>query len=310
MNLQGVKLLRVYGSILLVAGLLAYVGYGFWNNWGRIRIYPWRLNLPLFLLSTISIFISYIFFLILWRFLLAMMGQSISFRTGYRIWFLSQIGKYLPGRVWSVVGRILLMHSAGMGRLFSGVNLLYEIMLFTLGGLIFFVMTLPSWESNSGLVPSYIVWITILTLCVMLHPRIVRTIISLGLKFMEGRIQVWKSPLRYTHLLLLLIFYVGVWGIIGLSFFLFFSSIQRVSLNQLPVLAGIFVFSWIAGNLAFLAPAGIGVREGTMLYLLGKFYPPEIALVSTIGARMWITVVELIGIGIGFLIRKCNDNNS
>lgn len=307
MNPHRIKQLRTYGSILLVTGLLGYIGYGLWYNWGKIRDYTWDINPFLFIFSITSISLCYVLFVILWKWLLSMMGQPISFRSSYKIWFLSQSGKYLPGKVWSAVGRVFLMHNAGMGRLFSGLNILYEIILMMLGGLILVVITLPFWKGETELIPSYMVLFSIITLCILLHPRIADFLINFGLQYTKRGINEWRSSLRYKQILLLLISYVALWGFIGLSFFLFFSSIHHVPIEQFPLLAGIFVFSWIAGNLAFLAPAGIGVREGVMIYLLGKFYPSEVALVSTIGARMWITGVEMTGIGIGLLLRKVED---
>jgi uncharacterized membrane protein YbhN (UPF0104 family) len=45
-------------------------------------------------------------------------------------------------------------------------------------------------------------------------------------------------------------------------------------------------------------PAGVGVREGTMTVLLAVMMPHPTAAVIAIAARLWVTVLELVLLGL------------
>ena len=61
----------------------------------------------------------------------------------------------------------------------------------------------------------------------------------------------------------------------------------------------------LLGLLAFFVPAGIGVREGIFIMLLGPLLGPGIAAMATVLARIVATCVDLIlgGTGVCMLRR-------
>ena len=68
--------------------------------------------------------------------------------------------------------------------------------------------------------------------------------------------------------------------------------------------AGIYGISCIIGILAIFAPSGIGVREGIMVLGLGLVMPSEYAVIISIVSRLWMSVSELVLIGIAFVVNK------
>jgi uncharacterized membrane protein YbhN (UPF0104 family) len=71
-------------------------------------------------------------------------------------------------------------------------------------------------------------------------------------------------------------------------------------LERLPALVGIFAGAWVIGFLSFLAPGGLGVREGILVYLLGFYLPSHVAIVVTLLSRLWVTAAELMGMALTF----------
>jgi hypothetical protein len=71
-------------------------------------------------------------------------------------------------------------------------------------------------------------------------------------------------------------------------------------LERLPAFAGIFAGAWVLGFLSFLAPGGLGVREGILVYLLGFHLPSHVAIVVTLLSRLWVTAAELMGTALAF----------
>src|SRR5207245_11250711 len=49
-----------------------------------------------------------------WRRILAGWGQRIAFGPAARTWSLANLGRYVPGKVWSVAGLVVLAQRAGV----------------------------------------------------------------------------------------------------------------------------------------------------------------------------------------------------
>jgi hypothetical protein len=305
------KLWRSIAGLFLSLSLLTYIGYGVWDNWEKIRTYPWEFHPFFLLLSSLLLFLAYGIFYLLWKFLLSAFGEEIPFLPGFRIWFLSQLGKYVPGKVWGMVGRVFLLHERGVGIKAGSLSIGYEVILMTLASLIFTLLTLPFWgaEAVHSFFPVdisqwYFILGGILLLLGILYPGLWGWTGN-AVQWITGKTSVKIIPFpKYGWLLGMTGCYVVLWALVGLSFCLFILSLTEVPVSRFPMMAGIFVFSWTAGSIAVFAPAGLGVREGLLVLSLGPLISPEFALVAAVASRIWNTVVEMAGIGIGYWIRK------
>ena len=81
----------------------------------------------------------------------------------------------------------------------------------------------------------------------------------------------------------------------GLAFALFVDAIVPLGWEAVLPLAGVNALSFLAGYLVFLAPAGLGAREGAMAVLLRPFAPAGVAAVVAMASRLWTVAAELLG---------------
>jgi uncharacterized membrane protein YbhN (UPF0104 family) len=241
----------------------------------------------------------------IWQYILEKLGHRISFAASMRIWFLSQAGRYIPGKVWFALGRVLLCERAGVPRVTATVAMGLELVL-VLGSaiVVFGVASVLS----PGLAKAEYIWgLWLVPLIVVgVHPRIVRAIL----------VRLRRDPgglsLAYADTLKMLGLYIICWCIYGLGFYLVGTSLQlggnppafkSAGLGIYPEMAGINALSWAGGLLSVVTPAGLGVREGISGLLLAEIaekpYPSLIPLV----ARLWVTVGELGTMGLVFLVR-------
>ena len=51
-----------------------------------------------------------------WRTIMRNLGSDLPRRAAYRVFFIGQLAKYLPGSVWSVVGHAEVASAHGIGR--------------------------------------------------------------------------------------------------------------------------------------------------------------------------------------------------
>lgn len=68
---------------------------------------------------------------------------------------------------------------------------------------------------------------------------------------------------------------------------------------------GIYVMAWTVGFLSFIAPAGLGIREGALSFLLSTLLPEATAIFIALLSRFWYLTVELALVGVIILLRWC-----
>ncbi len=241
----------------------------------------------------------------LWQYILAKMGYVIGFSQSMRIWFLSQAGRYIPGKIWFALGRIYLCERAGVPRGTATVAMGLELALVLASAIVAFAIA--ALASPALARREYLVGLVLVPVVVAaVHPAVIRAVLR---KF--NRLPA-DFDLSYPDILKMLGLYVICWGIYGAGFHLiatafwvsgsppeFYSSGARV----LPEMIGVNSIAWAGGLLSVVTPAGLGVREGISGVLLSGLverpYPSLIPLV----ARLWVTVAELGTIGILLLAR-------
>jgi glycosyltransferase 2 family protein len=199
-----------------------------------------------------------------WRWL-----RAFGLRTGpvdASAWYLGgELGKYLPGSVWTVLGRGELARRAGVARgpSYASTLLAYGTMCAAAAvvcGIAGPVMALtggPGWGwaflPLVALVPA------------LVHPRLLRGALAVGRRLTRGRFEApvpsWPAMLR------LVAWCLPPWLLLGTASL---SLTQLLQLNASPpriVLAA--VAAWTVGFLAVPVPAGAGVRELVFVGLCG-----------------------------------------
>jgi len=110
-------LLNLVGT-LVVALAFAWIGWGLWRQWGAISQHRWQVNLPLLALSLLAAAGWFLLRARLWQQVLAAFGCRLGYGAAFHTWAVSEIGRYLPGKVWYAAGRAYLCRECGipMGR--------------------------------------------------------------------------------------------------------------------------------------------------------------------------------------------------
>ena len=72
------------------------------TQWQQLQAYPWQIEIGWLLLALALLWLTWLLELNQWRFILGRLGGSLRFGEAARIWFLSNIGRYLPGKVWQI----------------------------------------------------------------------------------------------------------------------------------------------------------------------------------------------------------------
>jgi len=216
-----------------------------------------------------------------WHVLASACGPAVSLRRSLTAHGLTIWGKYIPGKVWSVIGRSAYLARAAdtpAGPLLAASSVAQVLMI--AGGLI---VALPILASEVFQLDRQTTWIAVLAVAAAGALALV-----IGRRGWSPLAPLARNPAR-----------VGLAAALGLCAWLawgagFSHLVGAIGYrNDLAVDAAIFAGSATAGILSFVAPGGLGVREGAMSILFGLhgFSIGDAALIS-IAARIWFVVGE------------------
>ena len=109
---------RVALQSIVALVVLAFVGWKVADNWASYRSLDVAMHLrpAWLLLSLASLAVVAALQIESWRRILAGWAQPLRFLAGARIWFLANLGRYVPGKVWSVAGMVVLAEQEGVQR--------------------------------------------------------------------------------------------------------------------------------------------------------------------------------------------------
>ena len=203
---------------------------------------------------------------------------------GVRAYFVSQFGKYIPGKAWVLVVRVVMLRPQGLGLAVVGVMATYETLTSMAAGALIGVCLLP-W-AGLGLETGSWKWLAllalvILPLCLGSINRLFAKLSSKYRTMTDGRIP--NVPLQLLAFGLL-IDSIG-WAVLGLSMFMAIQGVvpTPVELTRdayLSSLAAV-ALSYVAGFVIVIAPGGLGARELLVQQMIGNFLQPLFASVRT-----------------------------
>lgn len=290
---------------MLVITIFLFLGKMVWENWNQVKDASFTLRPFPLILSTLIFAFSYFIQIWAWYLITMKLGIAIPIRETLESWFYSQLGKYLPGKVWLLLSRIYSYGSKGKSKKVISVALYFEMVtVIVAGGFIFLTALLFFKEAPpffQGKQIGLLFFLFILT-SLSLHPRILQKAFNWVL------VRFKKEPMvlsiSYPDILWILFYCILAWGVGGLGFYLFVDSVYPVSSTYGLFLTGALAISSTAGLIAIFAPSGLGVREGALVYLLSTIMPVPIAVVISILTRLWMTLIEIGLIGMIYICGK------
>ena len=242
------------------------------------------------------------------RILSGITGKRVSFRDAFTLFHLSNITRYLPGRIWGVVRLLSLSHRFGLSKTAVGSSLTGHVGIETaLGGLIAMSLLfskqmrdtateiLETFSGKNTFLLTFAVMVCLAGL-VFLIPRLTKH----ATQFLKT-----LTPLKNARLWgKVLVSHSLLWMCQGLAVFLFVRSFVLVSLTDAGLLTACFAFAWIVGFLSFLTPGGLGIREGLLGVLLANYMPPSQATLVALLCRLWMLSAEILLAGTAFLLHR------
>ena len=233
---------------------------------------------------------AYFILIATWRECVADAGSRIPLGESARIWFVSNLARYIPGALWQMGALAVLAKQQGASATAATSAALVLTVVNTLCGLAL-VLTLGNSLAAAPVTPWLPVLAAIAGLAALrwVAPHVVRWLAK-----RTGR-EVQLPSLSTRMFVAAIGGSVFSWLAYGFAFKLFVAgTMPGVELSIAAAIA-IYAGSYLAGFLSLGPPAGIGVADGALVWLLtaGGIATPGEAVVISALTRLWRTALEI-----------------
>lgn len=262
-------------------------------------------------LASVAVGVVYLLLTMLsWRAVLGDLGSPLRLRLAFGVFFVSQLGKYVPGGVWNAVAASELGADQRIPRRRSLSAMLVTVFVSLVSGLAVGVPTLAL--TAGGLDGGYRwLWLLLPVTVVMLVPPVMNRILATAMRL--ARREPLEHPLTTRGTLVAVGWSLAAWCAAGVQvWFLAVGAGLDGSPSSVARVTGAYAIAWVVGFLVIFVPAGLGAREVVLLALLAPVLPSDgVVLVVVLVSRIVQTVVDLALAGGGFLsLRGSRDRSS
>ncbi len=294
----------------LTAVALYFVVSRIQANWAEVTEFEWALDPFRIGVSLVLHLVTFALFSQVWRWLIGAYGHDVSLARSFRIAYLANLGRYVPGKIWTALGMVYLAKQEGISEresLSSWIVAQFYAITSSFALCALIAAFRPSILSDvteiisKDVISGALIVVVIVTVALLSAPGIVERLVNFGLRLLKRELIVLKISRALS--LRLLFGYLICWAMYGYAFWWFTTGISASA--DIPVLVGVgaFVIAYQIGYLALFAPGGIGVRELALAAVLGPFIG-EAAVAVAVAARLWNTSAEVLATVIAYRIKS------
>ncbi len=225
-----------------------------------------------------------------WRAVLTDLGSPLPVAGAMRVFFLGQLGKYVPGSVWPLLAQMELGRDYKVPRRSSGAAVVIFMLLVLGTGLLVAVLAWPLLGRDA--LQRY--WWALSALpvaAVLLYPTVLNRVLATALRL--ARREPVPDPLSVPGVLRAVGWCLVSWVAYGVHIWVLARMLGAGGVGLLPRSTGAFAGAWCVGFLVVIAPAGGGAREAAMIVLLGTGVGTARATVIAVVSRLLFTVGDL-----------------
>ena len=273
---------------VLVTAVVFFVYRALTRHWAEFRGLEIDLSFELraIVLAALTVWATYLILIEAWRWVILGWGQSLGRLQAARIWLISNLGRYLPGKVWSIAGLAVLAGRAGV-KSWAATGSAVAMQALAVGtGVGVVAVAAPQTASPlplalAGAIAVVFVWL-------LVSPALVSRVVSALWPQTEFRPLDLRAAMSAGFVTVL------AWIAYGVAFWLLANGLFVDHALDVRSAIGIFAAGYIVGLLAIFAPGGVGVREAVLVALLTPRIGPGEALALAVASRLLLTLCEVV----------------
>ena len=288
---------------LVVAGVfLAVIAVVLAGQWQQAKPLLGRLSVPVVLASWALVLAGIYATFRSWRAALADLGGSLPHTGAMRVFYLGQLGKYLPGTIWPAVTQMRLGRDYRVPPRASGAAVVVFMLMLIGTGLLVGVPVIPLLGRDA--VDEYRWLVLVLPLAaVAVAPPVLNRVLGLALRL--ARRPPMPAPLSLGGILRVAGWSIASWGFYGVQVYVLARQLGAEG-GALLLLqcTGAFAAAFASGPLLLVVPAGAGVREAALLLLLAPSITAPRAAVVAVVSRLLFIVGDLTWAGVAVVVER------
>ena len=282
-------------QLALTLVFVVFAAWYLWRQWSsaadaRVRL---RFDPAWLALASVIVLATYALLIETWRRVLAALGAPVAFAPAAVVWFVSNLGKYVPGKIWQLSAMTVMIGSHGVSVSAAGASAaVITIANIATGFAIVLLTSAATVRQLSGGIAAVVLVTVALLVALLATPLLARHWNQLARRLGREQLSV-NIPLRAV--------WVAVggcalsWLLYGLAFQYLVRSL--IGDTRAPLMAYVTAntASYLLGYLAIFAPGGIGVREVALSAILVplRIATAQQAVLITVASRLWLTVLEI-----------------
>jgi glycosyltransferase 2 family protein len=251
--------LALFGSAFVIYRLINYGAIVSLSSIGSIGI--------LVVSSLIMVYgIANILLALSWRQILAYLNVKVEIPFAVHTYGTSQLAKYLPGNIFHLAGRQAIGVAAGLPGWSLAKSAIWEIATNALTAALFGILVIPSLFPLISINIAAIIFIVTIAVVLFIARRYVSEKVACAI--------------------VCYIVFLTTSGLIFVTVVAIIMPENKLQLIQVITLIAAYVIAWLAGLVTPGAPAGVGVREMVILFLLQNFIGETYLLTAIVIGRI------------------------
>ncbi len=271
-------------QVIIIGIVFFFLARILYRDWNKISTYDWDVNYYLLVFSFILMVVNSLVISLGWNLILRLLGAVVGYRKALKIYLLTELGKYIPGKIWTMVGKVYFLEKEGVAGVKAATSVVVRLAIHVVSGLLIFLVSLLFWTPAESVRRVYFLFFLLPLGLLFLHPSVFGRTLNFALKRLKR--DSIKFTLKYEHIILLIFFWCGWWVLTGISIYFLIVSIYPLSSALLPAIIGICAITWLAGFFSFIVPAGLGIIEGMVVLLLSLYLPVYMATLIALLIRV------------------------
>ncbi|HET6370464.1 MAG TPA: lysylphosphatidylglycerol synthase domain-containing protein, partial [Nitrospiria bacterium] len=250
-----------------VIGLAAYYfSVQMEGRWFDLVSWSYRVG-PMTFLFSVQLLVFY-HFVLAWLFKswVKLFGEDLPWVKSFKVLYISQMARFLPGGVWGYVGQVYLGGQEGIHRGKLVLASVGHMALNVMSGVIIAAALVPVGTPWSPTWRSLSVVLVGMGLAIALYSPAIRWL-GRRLGGNQGSQKSW-SRIETASFLKLFLMYGAHWLLYGGAFWFFLDSLQVSDRLTFGEATGSLALAGVAGLITPFVPGGLGVREGVLAFLL------------------------------------------
>ena len=277
---------RLVAQVLGLVVALAFLAAALGSQWGDVRQQLGKMEPVLVILALLAVLLGLLASMLAWRRVLLALGQPLPVVQAGHTFFVGQLGKYLPGGVWAVLGQAEAASRLGVRRAPTAVAAVTVMVVNVVTGAALGSLLLVGTGRGAP-----VVVVACAAGVVLLHPRMFGALVRWAhrrLRHTDAEVALDGRAIAVTVAWTLL-----MWLAYGVQVLVLAVPFGLTGWEAVPVATGSFAVAWTAGFVAVIAPAGAGVREAALVAALTPSIGPASAGALAVVSRLLMTLGDL-----------------